>query len=49
MKYVFSAAALVLFSTSTVAAPVAPGNMPAYCRGEASVRDRLALIFVVGT
>lgn len=36
MKYVFSAAALVLFSTATVAAPVAPGNMPAYCRGEAS-------------
>ena len=35
MKYLLSAAALVLVSTA-VAAPVAPGNMPAYCRGEAS-------------
>ena len=36
MKYLLTAAALVLVSTSAVAAPVAPGNMAAYCRGEAS-------------
>lgn len=36
MKYLFSAAALVLVSTAAFATPVAPGNMPAYCRGEAS-------------
>jgi len=36
MKYLLSAAALVLVSTAALAAPVAPGNMPAYCRGEAS-------------
>lgn len=36
MKYLLSAAALALVSTSAFAAPVAPGNMPAHCRGEAS-------------
>ncbi len=36
MKYLLTAAALVLVSTAAVAAPVAPGNMAAYCRGEAS-------------
>lgn len=36
MKHLVSTAALVLVSTAAVAAPVAPGNMAAYCRGEAS-------------
>jgi len=36
MKHLLSVAALALFSTSTFAAPLSPGNMPAYCRGEAS-------------
>lgn len=36
MKHLFSAAALALVSAAALAAPVAPGNMPAYCRGEAS-------------
>lgn len=26
----------MLFSTPAIAKPIAPGNMPAYCRGEAS-------------
>lgn len=36
MKYLVSAAALILASTTAIAAPVTPGNMPAYCRGEAA-------------
>jgi len=36
MKYLVSAAALFLASTAAIAAPVTPGNMPAYCRGEAA-------------
>ena len=36
MKHLVSIATLVLISTAAFAAPVAPGNMPAYCRGEAS-------------
>jgi hypothetical protein len=29
-------ASAALFSTPAIAKPIAPGNMPAYCRGEAS-------------
>ena len=36
MKHLLSVAALALVSAAALAAPVAPGNMPAYCRGEAS-------------
>lgn len=36
MKHLLSVAALAPFSTSTFATPLSPGNMPAYCRGQAS-------------
>ena len=36
MKHLFSTATLALVSAAALAAPVAPGNMPPYCRGEAS-------------
>lgn len=36
MKTVLSIAALLILSTSAFAERVAPGNMKAYCRGEAS-------------
>jgi hypothetical protein len=36
MKTLISAAALLVLATSAHAEPVAPGNMAAHCRGEAS-------------
>ena len=36
MKTLLFSIALILLSTSAFAKPVAPGNMAAYCRGEAS-------------
>ena len=36
MKHLLSVAALALVSTSAFAAPLSPGNMPAYCRGQAA-------------